>query len=121
MSQSAVVFPHNRLDAHAIAQQFAVASWSLASRFPRGAGPMADQLRRSSASAVLNIAEAANRVAAGEKRQRFSIARGEVGEAAAALELAGALGLAPAEEVEAARVLAGRVGAMLTQLIRRWA
>ncbi len=83
-------------------------------------GPVADQLRRASVSTVTNIAEGANRAGAGEKRQKFSIARGEVGESAAALELGVALGLVPVGEAEAARGLAGRVGAMLTQLIRRW-
>ncbi len=120
MSQSTVVFPHNNLEVHQVALEFSVAAWKLAEQVPRGGGPVAEQLRRASVSTVTNIAEGANRAGAGEKRQKFSIARGEVGEAAAALELGVALGLVPAAEAEAARVLAGRVGAMLTQLIRRW-
>ena len=86
---------------------------------PRGNANLANQLSRSSVSTVTNIAEGANRLGTGEKRQKFSIARGEVGEAAACIELAAALGLVPRPEAEAALVLAGRIAAMLTRLIQR--
>ncbi len=118
--QSNPVFRHNKLQVHGVALQFSAAAWKLAEQLPRGAGPIAEQLRRAAVSTVTNIAEGANRTGAGEKRLKFSIARGEVGEAAAALELGVALGLLPAADTEAARVLASRVSAMLTQLIRRW-
>ena len=120
MSQPLIVFPHNKLDVHRVAVELAIASWRMAERMPRGSGPIADQLRRAALSTVTNIAEGANRLGTGEKRQKFSIARGEVGEAAAALEVAVALGLVPVADAEAARVLAARVAAMLTQLIRRF-
>lgn len=120
MSEPVPAFPHNKLDVHRVAVEFSVASWHMAAQMPRGSGPLADQLRRAALSTVTNIAEGANRLGVGEKRQKFSIARGEVGEAAAALEVAVALGLVPVPEAEAARVLAGRVAAMLTQLIRRF-
>ena len=55
---------------------------------PRGDANLADQRSRASVSTVTNIAEGANRLGATEKRQKFSIARGEVGEAAACIELA---------------------------------
>lgn len=50
----------------------------------------------------------------------YPLARGEVGECAAALELAGRLGLAAPLEVAGALTLADRVGAMLTRLVRRF-
>jgi len=87
---------------------------------PRGHGNLADQLSRASVSTVTNIAEGANRRGAGEKRQKFTIARGEVGEAAACIELASALGLVPGLEARAAQILAGRVAAMLTRLIQKF-
>ena len=100
--------------------QLAVAVRALVDRMPRGNASLADQLSRSSVSTVTNIAEGANRLGTGEKRQKFSIARGEVGECAACIELASALGLVPSADAQAAQVLAGRVGAMLTRLIQRF-
>ena len=46
-----------------------------------------DQLRRASTSVVLNIAEGANRQSPLEKRRHYIIARGSLGEAAAALDI----------------------------------
>ena len=66
-----------------------------------------------------HTAEGANRYTAGAKRQRYSEARSECGEVAAAAELLAVLGLAPRDECEALLALAGRVGAMLTRLIQR--
>jgi four helix bundle protein len=68
---------------------------------------------------VLLIGEGANRYSAGQKRQRYSEARGECGEVAAALELLMALDLVPRTEAEATLALAARVGAMLTRLVAR--
>ena len=103
MSDYSVVFPHHKLDAYNVSVEFAVAVRALIERRPRGNANLADQLSRASVSTVTNIAEGANRLGAGEKRQKFSIARGEVGEAAACIELAAALGLVPGPEAEAAR------------------
>ena len=93
MSYSSVVFPHHKLDAYNVSVEFAVAVRALIERMPRGNANLSDQLSRASVSTVTNIAEGANRLGTGEKRQKFSIARGEVGEAAACIELAAALGL----------------------------
>jgi four helix bundle protein len=68
---------------------------------------------------VLLIAEGANRYTAGQKRQRYSEARGESGEVAAAAELLATLRLAPQREADAIIALAGRVAARLTRLIQR--
>ncbi len=74
---------------------------------------------RAAGSTVLNIAESANRFTAGQKRQRFTEARGECGEVAAASELLATLGLVPDEEAAGLQHTASRVAAMLTGLIRR--
>lgn len=120
MSDSSVVFPHHRLDAYNVALELAVAVRALVERMPRGHGSLTDQMSRASISTVTNIAEGANRLGTGEKRQKFSIARGEVGECAACIELAARLGLVPGPDAAAALVLAGRVAAMLTRLIQRF-
>jgi len=76
-------------------------------------------LRRRARGPVLLIGEGANRLNAGEKRQRFNQARGEACEAAVAVELAAAPGLVPAAEAEALLAADDKVAAMLTGLIRK--
>ena len=114
-------FPHHRLDAWRVSLEMAVLVRQLGDRIPRGHRSLADQMVRAAQSTVLLVAEGANRTGTGEKRQRFSLARGECGECAAALELAAALGLVPTEDAAAALALCGRVGAMLTRLVQRFA
>jgi len=84
----------------------------------RARGPVLSSPRSATAPALL-IGEGANRLNAGEKRQRFNEARGEACEAAVAVELAAAPGLVPAVEAEALLAAADKVAAMLTGLIRK--
>ena len=53
-----------------------------------------------------------------DKATRFSVARGECGECAAALDMARVMGIAPGPEVMRLLRLADRVSAMLMGLIR---
>ena len=101
MSEPVHTFPHNRLDVYRVAIELAVLVHRLRDRFPRGNAHLADDMNRAAQSVVCNIAEGANRLGAGEKRSRFSIARGEAGECAAAAELAGAIGLVPSADAAA--------------------
>jgi len=112
-------FPHHKLDAWRVAVELATKGRKLAERIPTGDRDLAAQLRRSSTASVLLIGEGAGRRTAGNKRARFSEARGECSETAAA-ELAAALGLVPATEAREVVHLAGRVAAMLTRLIQRF-
>jgi four helix bundle protein len=114
-------FPHDKLMAYRLAVEVATEVKPVADAIPRGYRTLADQMLRASMSTVLLIAEGANRRGAGEKRHRYSLARGECGELAAALELAGAWGLGDDDTLAAIRSKAARVGAMLTALERRWA
>src|SRR4051812_49737403 len=117
MSDTVHTFPHERLEVFRVAIELAVMVHDLQDRFPRGSAHLADQMNRAAQNTVCNIAEGANRLGAGEKRSRFSIARGEVGECAAAAELASCIGLVAHADAEAVQALAGRVAAMLTRLI----
>jgi four helix bundle protein len=112
-------FPHHRLDAYHVALQMAQQGRQVADRVPRGYRSFADQLMRSSGAVVLLIGEGANRYSAAQKVQRFSEARAEAGETAAAAELLATLRLVPQAEAQSLCALAGRVAAMLTGLIRR--
>ena len=121
MSHPIPSFPHDRLDAYHVALDLLERVHALCERIPRGHRTLADQMLRAASSTLLQIAEGANRRARGDKRQRYSTARGEVGECAAAIEAAVALRLIPHSDAHAARCIAARVGAMLTGLVRRFA
>jgi len=110
-------FAHERLDAYRVALQLFVEVEQIV--LPKGQADLRDQLRRATAATVRHIAEAANRTHPRDKAARFIVAQGECGECAAVLEMAEVLGLAPVARLRAPRRLAGRVGAMLTGLIRR--
>jgi four helix bundle protein len=113
-------FAHHQLDVYGVALQLVVGVRRLAERVPRGHRPLADQALRAASSTVLLIAEGANRRTAGDKRQRYSIARGECGEVAAAVEVMVALGFVNSGEADVVLGLAGRVSAMLLRLEQRF-
>jgi four helix bundle protein len=73
---------------------------------------------KSAKSACLNIAEAAGRVSRADRARVFGIARGEVVEVCAAVELAGVLGATSAETVKLCIALCSRLAALLTGLMR---
>lgn len=113
-------FAHHRLDVFRVSLELAVASRRLADAVPHGYRTVADQLLRAGCAVPLLVSEGANRLTPGQKRQRFSEARGECGECAAAAELGSVLGLVPADDARAVLVLADRVAAMLTRLVQRF-
>ena len=119
MPNTTYPFPHSRLEVYRVALEMAAHAKTIADGIPRGHRNLADQIIRASTSTVLNIGEGANRFTSGAKRQRYSEARGECGEAAAAAELLGTLNLAPSIDCSNLITLAGRVAAMLTRLIQR--
>jgi four helix bundle protein len=112
-------FAHARLDAYHAAMDLTVGVEHLAARLPRGHADLKDQLRRAASATLRNLAEGANRWTPRDKVARFQIARGECGECDAALEVILRLRLGRTDDVRRLRHLAGRVGAMLTALIRR--
>src|SRR5262245_61635017 len=110
-------FAHSRLEAYRVAREALVRGEAVAAVLPRGHANLADQLRRALLSGLLGVAEGASRTGA-DKLARFRCARAEVSEAAAALDAAALLGLAPQAEVEALVQLLGRLYALLTGLIK---
>ena len=115
------VFAHHRLDAYRVALAMVVDTRRLVADIPRGHRTLADQALRAASSTVLLIAEGANRRTAADKRHRYSLARGECGEVAAAIELAAALGIVDATAASNVLTRAGRVCAMLLRLEQRFA
>ncbi|MFO0548234.1 MAG: four helix bundle protein [Polyangiaceae bacterium] len=110
-------FPHHNLDAYAVALDALVKSDALARRLPRGYGPLADQLRRASQSAFLQLSEGAARIGA-DRTQRLRGARAEACEAAACVEALDRLGLGRRQEIAELLGLFGRLVAMLDGLSR---
>ena len=114
-------FTHHKLDAYRVAREMALRVKPVAARVPRGHRSWADQLLRAAGNTVGLIGEGANRFSAGQKRQRFTEARGEAGEVASWVELLCSYGMVPEAEAEVVLGLANRVCAMLTGLIKRHA
>lgn len=79
---------------------------------------LADQLRRASSSAALNVAEA-DYSDPGNKRARLFTAAGSASETRAVLRVAVAWGYCTADEAAAALELAERVVAMLWKLTHK--
>lgn len=108
-------FAHSRLAAYQVVKEALVRGDALARRLPRGYAKLADQLRRALLGAFLQFAEGACREGA-DRRSRLRCSRAEAGEAAAALEAAGALGLVAPAEAEQIIALLDRFSAMATGL-----
>jgi four helix bundle protein len=73
-----------------------------------------EQALRAAKSACLNTAEGAGRGSRADRARVFAIARGEVVEACAAVEIAGVLGAASAEAVRSCVALGSRLGSRTT-------
>ena len=110
-----MTFSHHRLDAFHVALKALVLCDAIAKEMPRGYGPLADQLRRASQGAYLQLSEAAAREGA-DAKNRFRVARGEANEAGAAVEAVLALKLVGECECTEALGLLVRLSAMLTRL-----
>jgi four helix bundle protein len=106
--------PHHKLIAFGVARDMLVAV-----RDARiSDAKLRDEALRAAKGACLNCAEGAARVTRADKARVFAIARGEVTEAAAAIEIAALLGCAKQDDADRVAALADRAVAMLTRLIR---
>ena len=114
MAKQHQALPHHGLIAYSVAVELLRAVHGARIR---DAG-LRDQALRAAKSACLNVAEAAGRATRADRARVFAIARGEAGEAAAAVEIAAALGAVSAASVERCNVLASRLVALLTGLMR---
>ena len=112
--QNTHCLPHHRLHVFGIAREMLVVVRDAHIRDAK----LRDEALRAAKGACLNIAEGAGRVTRADKGRAFTIARGECVEAAAAIEIAALLGDASEDNAERVAVLADRVVAMLTRLIR---
>ena len=106
--------PHHGLHAYEVGVQFllAVRDASIADCTLRA------QALRSAKSVCLNIAEAAGRVGAADRKRVFAIARGELTEAAAAVEIAALCGDVDTKHAAEIAALARRLAAIFRGLLR---
>ncbi len=111
-------FPHERLDAYAVARELVALIARHRSHLRGLPGETGPQLERALVSTLLNIAEAAGRQGVRDRARVFAVARGEACEAAAALDVALLYGALSAEQAAPARALLVRLGQMLTRLAR---
>jgi four helix bundle protein len=111
---NALQLPHHTL----VAYQLCLELVRLLARIRIGDPQLRQQARKSAASAALNAAEGAARESAGDKRRCYGIASGEACECAAAVEIAGALGAAPAADVQAVLALVLRIRRVFFPLVR---
>ena len=108
------LLPHHRLKAYA-----AVCALLEAVRDARiRDAKLREQALRAAGSACLNVAEAAGRASAADKKRVFAIGRGEVVEAIAAVEVAVHGGLAHAPALPAVLEAGNRAYAFLSGLLR---
>jgi four helix bundle protein len=110
---SSGTLPHHRLVAYQVAFELA----TLVGRLRITDARLREQARKSATSCALNIAEGAGRRSLADKRRVYAIALAECCEAAAAVEIAGALRACTIIDVQRVLALANRVGP-LNGLIR---
>jgi four helix bundle protein len=112
-------FEHERLDVYRTAIEFLGLADTVSGSLPKGRSYLADQLRRSSASIPLNIAEGAGEYASADKARFYRIARRSATESAAILDACRTLKLADPDHLQHGRKLLLRIAAMLTAMVLR--
>jgi four helix bundle protein len=109
----AALLDAERLDVYGVALEFHAKAAALALRAD---SVVRDQLRRSSLSVVLNIAEGAGRRSPAQKRHFYSVARGSAMESAATVDVLRVRGVAAHTECRPVRAQVVRIVQMLTKL-----
>ncbi len=107
-------FPHHTLLAYQVALDFV----RLIHSTPIADAEMRKHARASAGSCARNLAEGSGRRSRADKQRCYGIARGELCEAVAAVEVDQALGGCTAEQLRAVHLLGSRLNAMLTPLAR---
>ncbi len=115
MNDPSIPLPHHRLVAFSVAKELLIAVQAA----KISDSELRDQALRAAKGAALNIAEAAGRASDKDKARVFMIARGEVVEAAAAVEIAQVIGATSPAALANVLQLANRAVALLTGLARK--
>ena len=108
---------HEKLTVYGRALDLATMLDAISTEIPERRADLRDQLRRASASIVLNLAEGAGEFSPGDKARFYRMARRSASECAAILDLLERT-TPLAKMVERARPGIQEVGAMLTALVK---
>jgi four helix bundle protein len=109
---------HEKLDVYRLARE-TCRRIELQSRRWRGRPDLIDQIRRSSSSMPLNIAEGAGEFARKEKARFYRMARRSADECSAALDQLVDTGISRDDELQDIREMLNRIVSMLVKLIKR--
>jgi four helix bundle protein len=107
------LLPHHKL----VAYQVALELLRLVYNTPIRDAEQRAQARKSAKSAARNVAEGAGRWSRADKARVYAIARGEVCEACAAVEIAAAIGCASSDDAVAVNAVGKRLSDILGRLI----
>lgn len=89
---------YEKLRLYQQALQFLAFAAGACERLPRGNGPIADQLKRASASVCLNTAEACGKIRDADRKRHFAMARGSAMECGAILDVLNELKILPLQQ-----------------------
>lgn len=112
-------FGFERLDVYQCALEFLELAYLLIDQLPKGYAPLADQLRRSSLSIPLNIAEGTGKSSTSDRRRFYQIARGSALECSAIIGCCLKLRLVDQQSLEILRSLLVRIVQMLSKMAIR--
>lgn len=111
-------FGHENLDVYQASIQFLELAYFIVDQLPKGHATLADQLRRSSLSVPLNIAEGTGKASVNDRSRFYHIARGSALECAAIIDCCSRLKLANRDTLGASRELLLRIVQMTSKLSR---
>jgi four helix bundle protein len=111
-------FDHDRMRVYLVAREFNAALHLLLETVPSGRSDLLDQIRRGSASVVLNIAEGSGEYVWKEKARFYRMARRSGTECAAVLDLLLDAGLIRWEDLTRPRSLLAEVVSMLVKMVQ---
>jgi four helix bundle protein len=109
-------FGYEKLDVYQCAMEFLGNIYVVIDKLPKGYSHLGDQLRRSSLSIPLNIAEGCGKSSPHERKRFFDIARGSAMESSAVLNCCLALNLAHPANLQKSRSLLFRIVQMLSKM-----
>ena len=110
-------FNHEKLDVYKVALEFLAFAYQIIKKIPPGFGFLADELKRSAHSSVVNIAEGSGKFSPKEKARYYKIARGSADESSATLDSLFTFQIITPQERNKGRKLLYREVCMLSKMI----
>jgi four helix bundle protein len=112
-------FGYEKLEVYQASVEFLKLAYLVGDGLPRGYAVLADQLRRSSLSIPLNIAEGTGKSYPADRRKYYQIARGSALECSAIINSCLTLKICESSILDDSRLILYRIVQMLSKLARR--